>query len=362
MANAISNHFCLTALQEGVTVQGSLRVAGALSQNYNANTGKCIPDWKADATIRPTVYPVIRRGAAYLPGTAIVGGTWLYNDNAIQFDANNLSTNFLDAAGNPLFEAGTTTVSLNGALYAMPRLTMVANLASASNIDLDTIGFRGSVEVAGKPVDFAAQVDVKIAQMTSQGYLGVLSPESAIVSQQTDTVTIQASLFGEDGGGVTTWFTKWYNVGTGQEITAAVDAKQLTIAGSEFTDNIVIRCDFFLDAAHTNRVTSAFASIDDIQDPEYLYVSYNNGSADFSGQLSPGESCEVTAWVATMDDATAINTEYTNFAVKFYDGQQNEITASAPIMTTSAHKGTVTIPYNFIADHGYKIFGYVTAS
>ena len=45
MANQISNHFALTALQEGVTVQGSLRVAGSLSQNYNANTQKCIPDW-----------------------------------------------------------------------------------------------------------------------------------------------------------------------------------------------------------------------------------------------------------------------------------------------------------------------------
>lgn len=362
MANTISNHFCLTALQEGITVQGSLRVQGSLSQNYNANTQKCIPDWKNDASLRPVIYPVIRRGISYLTAAQINNAEWIYNDITIQFDASNLSTNFLDASGDPLFEVGTTTVSLNGSSYLVPKLTIISNLASASNIDLDTIGFQGAVEVAGKQAPFVAQVDVKIAQMTTQGYLGLLSPESAIISAKGQTVTINASLFGEDGAAVISMFTKWYNAGTGQEITSAMDAKSLTVSEADVTDNIIIRCDFFLDANHTNRVATAFASIDDTQDPEYLYVSLNNGNADFSGQLYQGESCEVTAWVATMADSTAINSNYTNFSVQFFDGQQKEITGSVPIMTTSSNKGSVTISYDFIANHGYKIFGIVTAS
>ena len=46
-APTISNHFAITALQEGITVQGSLRIDGTLSQNWNNNTQKAIPNWKA---------------------------------------------------------------------------------------------------------------------------------------------------------------------------------------------------------------------------------------------------------------------------------------------------------------------------
>lgn len=362
MPASISNHFAITALQEGVTVQGSLRVNGTLSQNYNANTGKCIPDWKADSASRPVIYPVIRKGVAYLSASQIVGGTWLYNDIAITFDASGKSTNFKDAAGSSLFEQSTTTVSLGGASYSVPSLKILANLAGPTNIDLDTIGYQGTVEVAGKAAAFQAQVDVKIAQMTTQGYLGLLSPESAIITEKGQNVTIAANLYGEDGNAVVSYFTRWYNAGTGEEFTASRDAKSLVINEADVTDNIIIRCDFFTDPAHTNRVTSAFASIDDTQDPEYLYVSLNGSNSDFSGQLSPGDSCTVTAWVATMDDSTAINSAYTNFQCKLFDGNQQEITSGAPTMTTNQSKGTLILTYDFVASKGYKINGIVTAS
>ena len=362
MANQISNHFALTALQEGVTVQGSLRVAGSLSQNYNANTQKCIPDWKATASARPIIYPVIRRGVTYLSAASIVGAQWLYNDAVIEFGDDKKSTNFLDADGDPIFEVGTMAVTLGGTSVQVPRITIISNLASATNIDLDTIGYQGSVEVQGKQAAFQCQVDVKIAQMTAQGYLGLLTPESAIISTKGEMVRIDASLYGEDGTAVSVFYTKWYNAGTGSELAGTTDAKSVTINEADVTDNLVFRCDFFLDAAHTNRVTTAFASIDDTQDPEYLYISLNGSNADYSGQLSPGDSCDVKAWVATMEDATAINTAYTSFSVKFYDGDQNEITGTQPIMSTSNNQGTVTIPYDFVASNGYKIFGIVSAS
>ncbi len=362
MANSISNHFALTALQEGVTIQGSLRISGTLSQNYNPNTQKCIPDWYADATSRPMVYPVIRRGVSYMSASQINNGQWLYNDVVIQFDDNNQSTNFMDADQHPLFEVGTTTASLGGTTYSLPCLKVIANLASATNIDLDTIGYQGNVEVAGKQMAFACAVDVKIAQMTSQGFLGLLSPESAIITEKGQTITITAQLYAEDGTSPATWFTKWFNAGTGDEFVAARNAKQLAISEADVTDNLIIRCDFYTDSEFANRVTTAFASIDDTQDPEYLYVSLNAADSDFSGQLASGESCTVTMWVATMEDSTEIDTAYTSFAVTFYDGQQNEITTDVPVVTVADNKGTCVIPYNFVANNGYKINGIVTAS
>lgn len=362
MENSISNHFTITALQDGITVQGSLRINGSLSQNYNPATQKCVPDWKSDAASRPSVYPVIRKGANYMSASEMLNTKWLYNGIEIQFGSDNKSTNCKDAAGNALFQMGTSQVSLSGTTYILPLLTVISNLASATNIDLDTIGFEGSVEIQGKQQPFVCQVDVKIAQMTAQGYLGLLSPESAIITAKGQNVTITASLYTEDGTSPASWFTRWFDAGTGTEYTASKGQKTITIAEGDVTDNLVIRCDFYTDANYTNRVTSAFASIDDTQDPEYLYVSFNGTNADFSGQLNPGESVEITVWVATMEDRTAVNTGYTAFSVRWYDGNQAEITTGAPSMTVSNNKGKVTLPYNFVASHGYKVSGIVTAT
>lgn len=173
-------------------------------------------------------------------------------------------------------------------------------------------------------------------------------------------MTIQASLYDDSGNQPVSWFCKWYDAGTNTEISNSTDKKSMTFTEAQVVDNMVIRVDFFTDSAHTNKVTSAFASIDDTQDPEYLYISMNGSNSDFSGQLSPGESVTVTAWVATMEDSTAINNNYTNFSLKLYNGNQGEI-SGGPSMTTSNHKGTVNITYDFVAQNGYKIMGIVTA-
>lgn len=362
----ISNHFTLTALQNGLTIQGSLRVQGAASQNYNANTAKCIPDWKTTPAKRPKFYPVIRKGSAYINADSIQNGKWYYNDVEIIFDSEtHQSVNFKDASNNPYFEEGTMSVTLSGNSYTVPCLTVINNLASPTNLDVDTIGYEGKVELSGKFVDFPrCSLDIKIAQMTTQGYLGLLSPESAIISAKSgsgSSVTIDAELYGEDGQAVTTYYVKFINAGTGQQITVASGAKSVTINEADVTDNMILRCDFFLDAAMQNRVTTAFASIDDTTDPEYLYVSFNGSDGDTSGQLDTGETCTVTMWVATMEDPTAINTAYSNFSVQFFDGNQQQITGSLPTITVNNHKATMDVSYQFIAEHGYKLNCIVTA-
>ena len=152
-------------------MQGSLRVNGSLSQNYNPSTQKVVPDWKADASKRPSVYLVLRKGATYMSSSQLTTQKWMYNGIEIQFGDDGKSTNFKDAAGSALFQVSTTSVSLAGTAYNLPLLTVISNLASDSNVDIDTIGFEGSVEIMGKQIGFQAAVEVKIAQMTAQGYL-----------------------------------------------------------------------------------------------------------------------------------------------------------------------------------------------
>lgn len=363
MPNAISSHFAITALQEGVTIQGSLRVSGALAQNYNTHTSACVPDWSADPTSRPTVYVVVRRGAAYVAAGAITQPQWTYNGVTIEWGGDGNSTNFLDSSGCSLFKSSSKSVSLGGGLVLVPCLTVQGNLASAQNTDLDTIGFSGGIEMSGGTITFQCQTDVKIVPMTTQGYLGLLTPESGIITTKGQDITMRALLYGDDGSAVLGYFPVWRNAGT--EATIASDVKQITVNETDVVDNLVVRCDFYLDAAHTNRVCTAFASIDDTTDPEYLYVTLDGSNSDYSGQLSEGESCTVTAWVATMEDATAVNTSYSQFTCRFTDGAQNEITtaddSAMPSMLTNNHRGEVVIDYEFVKRHGYKISGIVTA-
>lgn len=360
--NSISSHFAITALQEGVTVQGSLRINGTLSQNFNPRTGVPVPNWKTDASTRPSVYPVIRRGSVYMSRTQIYNAKWYYNGIQITFGNDGKSTNFKDSAGDPMFQLGTTSVELGGHTYSLDLLTIIGNVASEGNTDLDTISYDGSVELNGKQISFPlCSVDIKISEMSTTGYLGLLSPESAIISEKGQTVDITATLYDDAGQQPTTWFTKWFNAGTGAEITAARGKKKLTVTEAEVTDNLVVRCDFYTDSAYTNKVTTAFASVDDTQDPEYLYISMDGSNSDFSGQLSAGESVTVNMWVATMEDSTAINTGYTQFAVKWYDGNQAEITSGTPSVSVASNKGKCTVSYDFVAQHGYKVVGIATA-
>lgn len=361
MANNISNHFAITALADGITVQGSLRVSGSLSQNYNSNINKCVPDWKANVSTRPKVYAVIRKGTSYVSNAQIVGAKWVYNDVPLVFNDSNESSNALGTDGSPLFRRGTTSVNLNGVSYSMPCLEILNNLASPTNIDIDTIGFEGSIEISGQQSSFVCQVDVKIAQMTSQGFLGQLSPESAIITERGQVVEIGASLFAEDGSQPSAFFTKWY-FNNGEEEANLRGRKSVTINEENVTDNIIIKCEFFLDADYNNRVAVAFASIDDTQDPEYLYISFDGSNSDFSGQLSPGDSVNVSMWVATMEDPKAVNTAYNSFTVRFYDGAEQEITSSLPVVSVSNHKATCTLTYDFVVQHGSKVNGVVTAS
>lgn len=362
MPNNISNHFIISALADGVTIQGSLRVSGTLSQNYNPNINKCIPDWKASASLRPTVYAVIRRGAAYVTNEQIVSPVWLYNDVEIQWDKDNKSSNCLDKDNAPLFQRSAMSVSLGGATYVVPCVTIISNLASHSNIDLDTIGFKGSVEVSGKQATFAAQVDVKIAQMTTQGFIGIVSPESAIISEKNQTVELRASLFAEDGSLLTKFYPKWFLNNGNEDIASSRGQTSIIINEADVTDNMMVRCDFYTDSAYTSRVATAFASIDDTQDPEFLYISFDGVNSDYNGQLAPGDSCEVSMWVATMDDNTAINSAYSNFDIRFYDSAGEEITENTPPVSVNNSVGSVTISYDFVSAHKGQITGIVSAS
>lgn len=380
--NQISNQFTLTAIQSNITIQGRLMVDGSTTQNYNPVSARCIPDWKTTVAKRPKLYPIIRRSAAYLSDASINNKKWYYNGDEILFNddpesANyNKSTNYLDSAGDPKFHRGTITKSLGGVSYTLPCLTIVGNLANAENVDLDIITFEGTVELNGTQVAFPpCSIEVKISQMTTQGYLGLLSPESAIIAQKGDKATIAASLLNESGDPVECWVT--WKRGDGTAITADGTHIKITdttgvngvhtieVDDEAVTDNLVLRCDFYTDSRKRDqdRVTTAFASVDDAQDPEYLFISLDGKTGDYSGQLYEGETVDVEMWVATLEAPTTPDTKWTNFAIAVYNGKQELVTEGVPTVTVTSNKGKATFSYQFLVNNcGGKCTGIVTAT
>lgn len=375
--NQISNQFTLTAIKSNITIQGRLMVDGSLTQNYNPVSVKCIPDWKANAAKRPKLYPLIRRGVSYLSTSSINNGKWFYNGDEIIFDEETgYSTNYLDAADAPKFYKGTITKSLGGSNVTLPCLTIVSNLANSENLDLDIITFEGTVELNGKQVAFPpCSLEVKISQMTTQGYLGLLSPESAIIAYKGDKATIAATLLNDSGDPVECWVT--WKLGNGTAVVA--DGTHIKITESAgtpgthtiqvddegVTDNLILRCDFYINSQKRDqdRVTTAFASIDDAQDPEYLFISLDGKTGDYSGQLYEGEEVDVEMWVATLDAPTTPDTKWTNFAIAVYNGKQELVTEGVPSVTVNDSKGVATFGFAFIDETcGGKCVGIVTAT
>lgn len=373
----ISNQFTLTAIKSNITIQGRLMVDGSATQNYNPSSGRCIPDWKTDTSKRPKIYPLIRRGVAYLSTASINNGKWYYNGDEIRFDEETgLSTNYKDSNGVSKFQLGTITKSLGGNNVTLPCLTIVNNLAHAENLDLDMITFEGTVELNGKQVAFPpCSIEVKISQMTTQGYLGLLSPESAIIAYKGDKATIAATLLKEDGEAVECWVT--WRRGDGTAITADGTHIKITdttgvngvhtieVDDEAVTDNLILRCDFYTNSQKRDqdRVTTAFASIDDAQDPEYLFISLDGKTGDYSGQLYEGESVDVEMWVATLEAPTTPDTKWTNFAIAVYNGKQELVTSGVPAVTVTNSKGKATFGFAFLDETcGGKCTGIVTAT
>lgn len=357
----ISNHFVLTALQDSVTINGSIRSTASLSQNYNSTKDMCVPDWKV-AENQPTLFAVLQKSSEYLRSSKLIQQEWYYNDQLISFDSNNKST-VKGADGNPLFQKLTNFyVQLGGSNVTVPAIKIINNLAGSNNADLDTLMFNGGIEVSGHLTSFTSTVTIQIAPMSTLGYVGVVTPSSAVITTKGESVVLSCKLYNENGDEVG-FYPRWYKEGYSDPFSTE---RSVTIKETDVTDNMIVRCEFYeskQDADSGNSCLAvAFASIDDMQDPEVMYISYDGKNKDFSGMLHPGEEVTVKAWVATANDPNDVNKRYNKFELSLYDGNNQPVTSNVPAVTISQGKASVTITHNFIESIGNMLTGIVRAS
>jgi len=361
--STISNRFYVTALEDGTTLHGNLASDRTLTQAWNGTSA--VPNW-TDPNEQPTIYLTLLSGATLVAPAS--GYKWYYNGTEI-------------SDSDSRFQKTTKSVTYAEQTVTMPALKIVANLASSSNVDVDMITFKGSYIINGAGISFSCDAQIRISAITANGNLGVINFLNGIadITEPNQTITMYGILYGGSSGqpvsGVT---TKWYlndssTPTSGQTISGYTNAYQ--VGESQVVDHATVRCEFY--DASNNLLYTAYAGIDDMQDPEFMYIQYNGNNGN-AASLRKGETASFQIWVGTREDAAVLGgastPKYPIIKVQLLNGSGNVITDTGlataipdpdsngwRTLPMSGGKGSITPHYDTVNGKGKNITGIVIA-
>lgn len=325
----ISNRFYVTALEDGTTLHGNLVADKSLTQGWNGATA--VPNWSVAAN-QPTIHLTLISGSEYVQPALENDGqdlfTWYYNDVAITWASRTDGSKNTNQSFANMFER--TSVSVQG--ISMPAIKIVDNLASSSNVDIDRIKFEGSYAINGSGVSFAVETMIRISSITEGSHLGVINFHNGVsdITEKGQTLTLYGQLFSPDGQAATGFTTKWYlndsqTPTNGTTITPTGGSASYTnayqVLESEVVDHAIVKCEFY---SGDTKIYTAYAAVDDMQDPEFMYIQYN-GSNGNAASLRKGETATFHIWMGRRDDPTVISGY--SYKVMLLDGDGDVILA-----------------------------------
>lgn len=326
----VSNRFFVTSIKDGTVVTAAIYSDKPLVQLIDKQNVPD-PDWTASAN-QPTVWCTTRTGSTIKSPTSF---TWYVNNQAITFPNNptpgvSVSTNF-DGA----FMYMTKTIDGK----TLPSIKIIKNIITWDNADNDILVCSGAMEYNGADIGFSVSTTIRRGELGASGYYGWIEGDSYVTAQSGNdgTANMQAHLKTADGT-VNSYTTKWFREGVtpsgrwtaeGRSATPTGGVASMDILGSEITDYVVVRCDFY-DTQNT-KVYSAYWDVDDMEDEEEMYMaSYNDGSSVSNGLdvcLRTDQVVSYVAWVGKRGDQTTIDAKYTVFKVKLLDYEGKTITS-----------------------------------
>jgi len=358
----ISNRFYVSALEDGTTLHGNLASDKALTQAWNGSTA--VPNW-TQASEQPTIYLTLLSGATLVAPAADY--KWYYNGSEI-------------TSADTRFQITTKSVTYAGQTVVTPALKIVANLASSSNVDVDTITFKGNYVINGAGIEFSCDVQIRISAITATGKLGVINFVNGVsdITETGQTITMYGKLYNADGQADNTVNTKWYlndsSIPTsGQTIGGQANAYQ--VSENQVVDHATIRCEFY--DASNNLLYTAYAGVDDMRDPEFMYIQYNGNNGN-AASLRKGEFASFQIWVGKRDDAGVLGGSstptYPIIKTMLLNGD-GDVIMSTGLATNipdpdangwrslpmSGGKGSITLHYDTVNGNGKNITGIVIA-
>lgn len=363
----ISNRFYVTALEDGTTLHGNLSSDKPLSQAWNGTSA--VPNWTQSAE-QPTIFLTLLSG-----GTLVQPANdykWYYEGQEIDFSTD---TRFQKITEYPVTYGGQTT--------NMPALKIVQNLASSNNVDVDLISFMGNYVINGTGVSFSCTAQIRISAITANGNLGTINFVGGIsnITEPGQTITMFGKLYNSSGGTVDNATTKWYlndavspTAGRSITISGTTYTNAFQVSESDVVDHATIRCEFY--DANNNLLYTAYESIDDMQDPEFMYIQYNGANGN-AASLRKDESVTFSIWVGRREDPAVLggtaNPTFKTYKVKLLDGEglviggsddptRSVIGSGIPdadsdgyrsLNPLSAGKASITIPYSVVNSNTY---------
>lgn len=364
----ISNRFYVTALDDGTTLHGNLASTKPLSQAWNGSSA--VPNWTQSAE-QPIIYLTLLSGGSLVQPSSTF--KWLYNGTEIDFTT------------DTRFQSTTYPVSYGGTTLNMPALKIVANLASSANVDVDMITFSGSYIINGAGVTFACDAQIRISAITANGYLGLINFVNGIsnITEDDQVITAYGVLYNSSGGQHTTATTKWYinnsstpTAGSSKTVDGNTYANAFQVDENDVVDHATLRCEFY--DSSNNLLYTAYASVDDMQDPEFMYIQYNGANGN-AASLRKDESVSFSIWVGRRDDPSVLggttDPTYSTYKVQLLDGDGTVIGGSGDsgrsvigsgipdadsdgyrTLPISAGVASITIPYSVVnsATYGKK--------
>lgn len=332
--STISSRFYITALEDGTTLHGNLVADKSLTQAWNGTSA--IPNW-AEVANQPTIYLTLLSGSTMKQPDS--GYKWFYNEVEIQFEGQSstipVSGGTISGHYSTDHRFFKTTKSVDG--VDMPALRVTGNVAGDDNVDVDSIRFEGSMTTGTAPIDFSATVQIRVSRITATESLGLIEFVGGVVdiTQKGQIITLVGTLYGSQGP-AEGYTTRWYlnnaespTAGSAQQNPIVVDGQSYVnafqVREGDVVDRATVRCEFVKDGVVKY---TAYESIDDMQDPEYMYVQYNGANSNAASLRSTDNPARFYVWVGTMDDAS-VDKRWNQFDVKLLNGSGNVI------MTTS---------------------------
>lgn len=326
MNRNISNRIFISFIKNGQNVHGQLTSTRTLSQGWDPDRGVAVPDWRVMSN-QPKVFLPLYEGSTVIPASDLQDVAWTYDGETLTFDGSGNCTNktYTKTVGGqtqtvPLFIR--TTHRLSGSTVDMPALTVNGNIAAAGDATLHHIGISGKVSLGGVAAGFSDTIPVTVATLNSSGYMAVLEFEGGktTLDGDTDYVRARAKLFTAAGQYKGQWTPSFELnedpvVTSGGMVTVNPDGDTITIYGRAVTDAAVLTLNAKIDG---ETVATAIHVIDDIGDPEYLWIQYSVDSGDAENDspdvsLHEGQSVTYTMWVARNDDIEAVNAAFGTF-------------------------------------------------
>lgn len=221
MQRIIQNTFSITAYLGSKTYINTLVVDnGKLHQFYDKdNGGKCSPDWTV-ASNQPKFHFECRTTDGTLQPIELNENLKLYyNGTAVTFSGN-VSTGTL-LAGMFKYE------DIGGVRY----YTICKNVATASNIDNDSLRIEGQILTEGNNLETVStpMATIHVIPIASGGSAYFMEIDAPAIQNGADSTKIKAMLYKSDGNGEITSGVSWSwkrldgdtytQVGTGQTLT-----------------------------------------------------------------------------------------------------------------------------------------------